>query len=38
MKHNGITDAQDLLDIEPDMLPDLILTPVAKAKLKKLLR
>jgi len=38
IKANGVSSTDDLLEIEPEMLPDLILTPIAKAKLKKLLR
>jgi len=38
IRQNGINDTRELLDIDPEVLPDLVLTPVAKAKLKKLLR
>ena len=38
IKANGVNAMEDLFEIEPAMLPDLILSPIAKAKLKKLLR
>jgi hypothetical protein len=38
IKANGVNAAADLFEIEPAMMSDLILTPIAKAKLKKLLR